>query len=92
MVGSDALAAGALPDPADDADRAAWAWRWNRPVFTSTVNDQSQAVRIVEDLRSKRRFVSEENDLVLLLETGGGASVLNVDGIIRSLFLERPAG
>ena len=87
QVTDDALAAGSVPDPAQQADDAAWSWKGVFPVSTDSVNDFSQARKIDVDLHGRARLRARDNDFILVTDSGASTIDTNVDGIIRSLWL-----
>jgi len=91
LMATEAVAAAAFPEPRTTSDRVNWVWREFRNVHTSSVNDASQATQISRDLKSKRRMPDEDFDLMLILEIDSAVnSAINVDGSIRTLWMERP--
>ena len=87
MVGTEALAALAVPD-ADQAADKGWMWRTQQVVSSSLANDRSQHVRIVQDLKSRRRFRSDDDEVILVFNAGTLSGAINIDGTIRLLALK----
>jgi len=83
----DALAAGALPDAEVDVDQPGWLWRAQRNVFLnqSAAGMQDQ-VNVEFDLRSRRKLTST-GDNIVFVATYVGLNNVNLDGMIRSLYL-----
>ena len=89
LMENDALAAGAGPDPDVGTERPGWIWRTRRGVFTSLANDRAQEVRLVYDSKAGRKMAGEAINIVLnVINQVGGASTVNIDGIVRLLFLK----
>ena len=88
MAHGDAVAASALADPLTDSEQAGYIWRWQGNVFTSVVNDSSQMTHLVYDLKSKRKFPSEDHELVFMMQASVSAISVNCDGLIRQLWLK----
>ena len=86
MIHGDSRGAAVFPDPNDENEHASYVWRWQGSVFTSVVNDRSQAVHLQLDLRSQRKYPSEDHELVFLIESSVSAITVNVDGLIRTLW------
>jgi len=84
----DALSAGAGPDPADSAEQPGWTWREHVAISSSLVNDNSQAVILTADVKSRRRFRGENFTYVLNHDMGVLSSSINADGMIRSLWMK----
>ena len=88
MVENDALAALALPEPADPTEDPGWVWRNRLIVSSSLANDSSQFVIVKEDIRSRRKFPGDDNELVLILRVGGlGGGPINTTGWVRTLWM-----
>ena len=87
MFNDDAVASLALPDPQSDTDEFSWyTWAAQLGVFTSTVNDSSQARIFRGDLHGQRKLPSEEHDFGLILARVDGVAVnINIDGWVRTL-------
>ena len=88
MVSDDSLAAGAVPDPEDNIDKPGWLWKSLRSFFTSTINDHAQATVVQHDLRGMRKFPASGADLVLIMTNFAGTVTVNVDGLIRMLWMK----
>ena len=85
MVHNDAFVAGALPDPNDTDEQAGWLWRKRTRVQSEAITVSRQGT--VLDLRSKRKFPSEDHVLLYISNTDSGGGI-NVDGMIRGLYLK----
>ena len=84
----DAIAAAAAADPETDTDMPGWVWRVSGiGVFTSVANDSSQRTYWKYDLKARRRLPGESFRLMLVLSNANLATVVNVDGIVRTLWL-----
>ena len=42
----------------------------------------------MEDIKSKRTFRSEDYDMMLIVDAGSTSGTINIDGIIRQLWLK----
>ena len=89
LVSVDAQVAGAVPEPSVQTDRPSqgWLWRWRGVVLDDTTQVPINT-RVMADLRAKRRVSS--GVLVMIADgtaISGTAFVVNVTGIIRTLFL-----
>ena len=83
----DAVSAAAVADPEDGGENPGWIHRAIQiPVFTSTVNDYSQARHIDIDTTAKRRYMDDTN-LIMVITLNAGASSINVDGHVRQLLM-----
>ena len=87
LVESDAAAVVQFPDPSVEGDQPGWLWRVQRPVFTASPNDPSQSTRFVHDIKARRRLPGEDYLLMLVVDSSAGNAIINVDGIIRTLWL-----
>ena len=88
IVSADALAAAAVPDPDDASEDGAYMFRTRQVVYTSVTNDSSQRTRLKEDIRAMRKIPGEDWQCVAIMTAvAGGATNVNVDGIIRQLLL-----
>ena len=89
MIEQDASTAGAIPDPEDEDEQPGWLYRTASPVFTSVVNDSTQAHRFFVDLKSRRKYAGEDYACQCILENhAAGMSAVNVDGISRMLVMK----
>ena len=71
-VNSDAVAAAALPDPGDEADRADWLLRYRMTNQMDATTSGSQQIEDRHfDIRSQRICRSERDELRLVLEDSG---------------------
>ena len=88
MVEDDAAASLSFPDPDDLSQDPGWVWREGQmPVFSSTVNDFSQSRLIRVDTRAQRKYIGEDFAFMLIMHVAaGGASTVNIDGWVRTLF------
>ena len=86
MMPLEAVLAGAFPDPNISSDNPGWIWRWHRGVFTSVVNDRSQVVHVAHDTPAMRKFPTQDYQVRFILNTAAGASTINTDGLIRTLY------
>ena len=82
----DAFAAGAISDCGDENEQPGWAWRAHRPIYSSNVNDHSQASLIQADVSSQRKYPGEDYSLILVGELPASANSVNLDGMIRQLY------
>ena len=87
LLHGDAKTAGVYADPEDQAEQAGYLWRWTGTCFTSAVNDRSQQTQIKADLKSRRKYPSEDHELVLYMKATSSSITVNVDGLIRTLWL-----
>ena len=89
LAGTDAISALVFADPASSGEQPGWVWRKNVSSVTSLANDASQFVHVFADLKAKRRFPGEDYDMVLVLDgLGSAGSPINIDGMIRQLWLK----
>ena len=88
MYHGDAVAAGATPDPEDPNEQGGYLWRWAGSAYVSVLNDRSQATKLVYDIKAKRKFPSEDHELIFIFNQDVGAFTHNVDGLIRVLCLK----
>ncbi len=88
MCEDDAFNAGVLADPETEADQAGWLWRTiGQSVFAQNFNTFDQQLRIKEDLRGMRKYPGDDYTLCLVLQVeAGGASAINFDGSVRTLY------
>ncbi len=85
---NDAIAAGAFPEAQTQGDNPGWLWRSAQNVHTDSPNDRSQATRFMIDLRAKRTLRGTDMSLVFLAELPVSSASVNLDGIIRTLWLK----
>ena len=83
MITTDAVAAGAAPDPSDTLDNPGWMWRGQRVLRTSNVNDSPRNGHILLDLRGKRKFNGPDMDLVMIVENSASGISADIDGLVR---------
>ena len=88
MIEDDAIAAGSFPEPGDNIQKPGWLWKTILPTSTALVNQNSDATLIREDLRGKRKFPASGWDLMLLVNNIQGTVTVNIDGLIRMLWMK----
>ena len=88
MMSLEAISAGIFPDADDEQDQPGWLWRTGKSVFTSDSTDHAQGTFFSYDIRSKRKFPSEDHRLVLIADMQSGGNNVNIDGAIRTLVLK----
>jgi len=88
MCEDDAFLAGVLADPETEADQAGWMWRNSfQSVFIDGVTNPQGLFRFKEDLRGMRKYPGDDYTLCLVLQVeAGGASTINFDGMVRTLY------
>ena len=86
-VDGDAFAAAAMPDPDQAQDQPGWLWRFHEGVFSSGANARADAVLLKEDLKGRRKLISESDILALTMNKDATVATVNVDGLIRTLWL-----
>ena len=88
LVSLEAAAAAVFPNPEDDDDYGqGWIWRTKRVIAATNVNDISMNSRFLYDLKSRRKFSSEDMTLYLMIVNDPAASAsVNTDGLIRTLW------
>ena len=84
MVGTDALAAAALPDPEDESDHPGWLWRTMYHIF----QNDGVRFRVFKDLRAQRKLAGEEVTLALMMHYIGTGTLVSA-GWARVL-IKRP--
>ena len=84
----DAIAAGSFPEAQDNIGKPGWVWKALKTFGTSDINDRSQRTIIHEDLKSRRKFQASGYDLVLIVNNFEGVTAVNIDGLIRTLWLK----
>ena len=88
MIEDDALAAGSVPEPGDNIQKPGWLWKTLFSSSTAVVNARADATLIKEDLRGMRKFAASGSDLVLVAENIQGTVTVNIDGLIRMLWMK----
>ena len=81
---ADAVAAGAVPDPAQAGDRSDWLIRGYMQGIQSDLSDNSQESVDKIDNRSQRICRAESDQLTLIFENGT-STILNYSYFIRAL-------
>ena len=89
IVGQEAFASGAIPNPdtAGDVPASGWLWKHRCTVEDATASPGPAPTRVVADLSSQRKL--QQGELFLVLESNpraGTAFSVNVNGLIRVLF------
>ena len=78
ILNTDAVIAGALPDPQTAADNADWLFRDELHTRMSSLSDGSQLARGVYDIRSQRILRSEQDVLHLVVAASGVGLEYNI--------------
>ncbi len=82
LVDLDAFNAATLPDANDATEQPGWLVRGSGNATTSALQDHSQYVSIIHDLKAKRKFAGNNFALVFMINNAG-ASDLQIDGMLR---------
>ena len=88
LIHSDAFAAGAFPDPEDEVDQPGWAWRTFRAFAGVAATESYTPTRIREDIRSKRKIVGDDQDMIIIWSNRSTTTAVDIDGIVRGLWLK----
>ena len=88
MVHAEAIAAGAYPNPDIDGDQPGWMMKRVDSVWTPVVQDRASSTVVKEDIRSKRKFIGQQADLILIWDALVLTASVNIDGLVRMYFLK----
>ena len=88
LIEGDAQAAGAIAEPQDTGDDAAWAWRLARQQWAqgASLRERSNYLNINEDIHSMRKYPGEDYTLGLAMVNHEADGTCNIDGMVRTLF------
>ena len=87
VMESDAFAAGAAPDLEVQGEDPGFLWRRVDTVFTDVLNVRANSTLIRLDNRGMRKLPGEDVVLVLVLRQLASGISMNVDGLIRTLWM-----
>ena len=85
MMQSDAIVAGAFPDPADDAEQPGWLYRKSIGLYTTDAFSTVNRVPFLADIKAKRKFAGEAWELMMIWERDAAVGTLNIQGLVRVL-------
>ncbi len=90
LMNADAHAAGALPEPGrnniEDAD-----WLWLIPqTFMEVALGTTPNKSFILDIRAKRKYNSNQDLLVFVIDNQDATNAVNIGGSIRTLILDPP--
>ena len=87
LASTDAIGAGALPDPEDEAEQPGWMWRDFLTVVTDVAGDFGNNSQLTFDLRAQRRLAGADQSLVLVAKNDSTINAFIIDLQVRVLCL-----
>ena len=88
MASDEEIAAGAVADPGAVDDKPGWVFKMSRPVYASGFLDYSMGTPFQIDTKVRRRFLTEDYNPILVIDSGVLATSVNINGLIRLLAMK----
>ena len=89
MINEDAAAAGAYPDTDVADEQPGWLYRGRRVVRTGSTSTQSVGSILDVDIRSQRKYVGEDQQMMMIFDADSSGITCQVDGLVRLLVKHR---